>query len=150
MTETLFDPGPRHFAATPFGISFVIEGAVVPQSKPKNERVVYVRLGEPRSWKELVSKVAHELMDGKPLFTGPLMLFAKFEIARPESHYKDGTLTSRMKQPLKGVSIYHLSSPLLDALTGVVWKDQAQIVDQRLIKWYGAKHLTEVKIGIAL
>lgn len=150
MSDTLFDPGPRQFTATPFGISFVVEGAVVPQSKPKNSRVVYVGLGEPRTWREKVSKIAHELMDGQPLFTGPLMLYVKFEIARPDSHYQAGRMTSRARQPSGKPSIYSLASPLLDALTGIVWKDQGQIVDQRFLKWYGSKHITEVKVGISL
>lgn len=69
---------------------------------------------------------------------GALRLLVEFRMPRPKSHYrKDGTLKP-------GMPVYHTIKPdttkllrsLEDALTGILWNDDAQIAVQSASKSY--------------
>jgi Holliday junction resolvase RusA-like endonuclease len=97
-----------------------------------------------RAWKEQVSSAAAvALANGKgnragELLVGPLAVAMRFEVVRPASHYgKRGLRSSAPKYPTTRPDVLKLARAVEDALTGVVWRDDALIVDEQLVKRYG-------------
>ena len=68
-----------------------------------------------------------EFTDG--VLTGPVEVLLHFELARPKS--------ARRLLPSTKPDLDKLARAVLDALTGVVFKDDAQVVDLRVTKRYG-------------
>lgn len=82
-----------------------------------------------KPWMSLVSMTAAEIFIG-PVLTCPLVLAIDFYFVRPKSHFRaDG------RSLKKGAPPYHAQKPDLckliraveDALTGIVWRDDAQL-----------------------
>jgi Holliday junction resolvase RusA-like endonuclease len=77
-------------------------------------------------------------------FLGPLDLFVVFRFVRPKSHYGTGRNAERLKT---SAPQHHVVKPdttklvraLEDALTGVVWRDDAQVVIQHAVKSYALR-----------
>lgn len=106
-----------------------------------------------RVWKqEVASKAAEAMMyqrdpdrPGDPapeLFTGALSLDLRFYLARPKGHFGTGRNAGVLK---RNAPRYHTTKPdstkltraVEDALTGVVWRDDAQVSTQLVAKLYG-------------
>lgn len=102
-------------------------------------RIVVVDAGGKRTkaWRERVAHEAASVMRGQPHFAPPLALAIEFRLARPKAHYLRGKL--RADAP-RLHTIRPDATKLLrsteDALTGVVWRDDAGIARQRVGKSY--------------
>jgi Holliday junction resolvase RusA-like endonuclease len=75
------------------------------------------------------------------LWTGALELTVVFHIARPKGHYRSGKNAhllrdSAPRYPVVKPDATKLLRAVEDALTGVLWRDDAQIVDQHVWKRY--------------
>jgi len=76
----------------------------------------------------------------RPL-TGAVILKVQFQFTRPKSHYGSGKNAGQVKG---SAPKYHITKPDLtkltraveDALTGVIWRDDSQVVSQRPTKRY--------------
>lgn len=93
-----------------------------------------------RPWKALVTDAATQTYDGN-LLEGPLSLELKFWMTRPKSHYGTGRNAARIKTsapvfPAVKPDLLKLARAIEDALTGVVYRDDAQIVIETLQKAY--------------
>ena len=99
--------------------------------------------GQPgKDWRTSVQAAAMEAYRG-PLLQGPLDLFITFGLARPKSHYGTGRNADRLKPsappyPTKPPDTTKLVRALEDALTGILWRDDAQVVRQTVRKVYAA------------
>jgi Holliday junction resolvase RusA-like endonuclease len=89
--------------------------------------------------------LAGELDDPAPasFFHGPLGLSCIFTLARPKGHYRTGRYASSLRPrapewPVVKPDCTKLLRAVEDALTGVVWRDDAQVVEQAVSKRYGA------------
>lgn len=96
-------------------------------------------------WKGDVKAFAHTEMIGKgPPRTGPLHLFVGFILPRPKSHYGTGKNAGVLKP---SAPTWHTSKPdatkllrcIEDAMTGIVWTDDAVIAKQEVFKGYGSQ-----------
>lgn len=100
------------------------------------------RLAAP--WKQRVEQAAGEEMAarGLDLLEGALTLVVWFYRPRPRSHYTSkgelNSLARRTPYPITKPDTTKLLRPLEDALRGVVYRDDAQIVEQSAFKRYGA------------
>jgi Holliday junction resolvase RusA-like endonuclease len=96
-------------------------------------------------WKKLVADQARLTYSG-PLLTGPLELCVDFDVVRPKSHFtKSGKPSSAWRShPTVKPDATKLLRAVEDALTSIVWKDDAQIVLQTVSKAYGDKSLTVI------
>ena len=92
-------------------------------------------------WKMAVVNACQKVFDGV-LFMGPLRVDFVFYMPRPKGHFKTG----RNAGGLKGTAPLHPDvrpdrTKLLrcteDALKGVLWKDDSQVVAGRVEKRYG-------------
>lgn len=111
---------------------------------PHTDRVMVVD-DNPRAkpWQGVVAGEAAKHMNGWPLIDAPLELDLKFVVARPKGHYGTGRNAHTVKAsapafPVVKPDVLKLARAVEDALTGVVWRDDAQIVTERLTKRYGS------------
>lgn len=91
-------------------------------------------------WRQTVKVFAFQAYQG-PLLTGPLVLDVTFLVARPKGHYGTGKNAGRIKgtapiAPTSKPDATKLLRGTEDALTGILWGDDAQIVDQHARKRY--------------
>lgn len=96
-----------------------------------------------RDWKSLVADAAgtaiRAWVQDNPfeLMQGPLELECEFRVPRPKSHFgKRGLLPRAAEFPAGRPDVLKLARGVEDALSLVVWRDDAQIVTELLKKRY--------------
>lgn len=122
------------------------------QHKATGRIVVIDDAKKSRPWKQQVgdTALAHRPTGGE-LLAGPLALELVFYVARPKSHYGKGRNAGVVKPsasafPTVKPDTTKLVRAVEDALTGVLWRDDAQVVDQVARKRYGTPERVEVLI----
>jgi len=93
-----------------------------------------------KPWMQAVTAFAMMAYRGK-LLTGPISLSVEFVLKRPNEDWGTGKNKDKLKD---SASKYHLKPPDLhklirsteDALTGVIWNDDKQVVTSSLLKRY--------------
>ena len=117
---------------------------------PHTKRVVVVDANaNARPWKWAIASAALEVKPiGEPLLDGPLRVEAYFYRQRPKSHYRaNGEVKANAPAyPTTKPDSGKLARPLFDALTGVLWRDDSQVVDDCTYKRYGEPARAEVAI----
>jgi Holliday junction resolvase RusA-like endonuclease len=108
-----------------------------------NEGRRFVRDSNPavKEWRRRIVDKAAEAMEGKELLTGPLRLEVAFYLKRPKGHLGTGRNSKAVKPsapewPITRPDTTKLLRALEDALKGVVWADDSQVVRQEATKWY--------------
>lgn len=100
-----------------------------------------------RPWKQEIAGRASEEMRGRPLLRGPIAVELTFYLPRPKGHHgKHGVRRSAPAFPIVRPDIDKLSRAVLDALSGVVYADDAQIVEKTARKRYGEPARVEITI----
>lgn len=84
-----------------------------------------------KAWESKIAAVAQTVASGQ-LITGPVILTVSFYLPRPKS------LPKKAVQHTKRPDLDKLVRGATDALTGVLWKDDAQIVSITASKSYTA------------
>ena len=92
-------------------------------------------------WAKYVKLVAAEHAPAT-LLEGPISLSLEFVLMRPKSVGK------RRGWPIVRPDLSNLAKGFDDAMTGILWKDDAQIVDARVEKRYSAEPRTEVRVWV--
>lgn len=99
-----------------------------------------------RPWKDQVAQIAGEAMAGRQLMRGPLWLILRFYVRRPKGHFgRKGLLPSAPAHPTTKPDVLKLARGVEDALSGVCYVDDAQIVAEELWKEYGPERV-EIEI----
>ena len=99
---------------------------------------------ESREWKTVVAREAAITMnERRQMFTGPLRLRLSFRMPRLKGHFGTGRNANVLKanapaRPTVKPDLLKLARAVEDALTGIVWRDDAQIVIEELEKLYGS------------
>ncbi|MGH8982546.1 MAG: RusA family crossover junction endodeoxyribonuclease [Acidimicrobiia bacterium] len=102
------------------------------------------------AWKRAVAQVAGAEMAGRHLLDGPLALEAAFHLPRPKGHYgARGLRPSAPDFPTVKPDTTKLLRAVEDALTGIVYRDDAQIVRQHVTKDYAGGGPVRVEIRIS-
>lgn len=130
-------------------VSFTVVGSPVPAG---SKSVGHRRDGTPflrpapngsqhRDWRLRVADAASEAMDGRPLLDGPLVLEVAVFRPRPKGHYRrDGSLSAegeRCPYPATRPDLTKLVRGIEDAILGVVFREDSQVVVQRNAKLWG-------------
>jgi Holliday junction resolvase RusA-like endonuclease len=90
-----------------------------------------------KPWRVAVAWAAKAAHQGPPL-DGPLWLAVTFTMPRPKGHFgKRGLRKSAPLRPTVKPDTTKLLRALEDACTGILWRDDAQIVVQHVSKEYG-------------
>jgi Holliday junction resolvase RusA-like endonuclease len=105
-----------------------------------------------KSWQRDVRLAALDALDGHPaFFLEPLAVTMTFYVQRPKGHYGSGRNALTLKPsaptyPTGRPDVLKLSRPTEDALTGVVYRDDSQVVDLSVHKRYGMPERAEITI----
>lgn len=99
---------------------------------------------ESRSWKTTVTEYARHAMSKERwavLFEEPLVVYIDFWLPRPRGHYGSGRNAGLLRagappRPAVKPDLLKLARAIEDALTGVVYRDDALIVEEHLSKRY--------------
>lgn len=94
-----------------------------------------------RDWKARVASFASRLFVGPPLDV-PLEAWAHFTLLRPKGHFGTGrnaaiVRASAPTHPTTKPDATKIWRAVEDALTGIVWRDDSQVVIQHVTKAYG-------------
>lgn len=102
-----------------------------------------------KDWKQQVAYAAREAYHG-PLLDGPLRVSLRFFRPRLLGHFNSrGELNKKGRESIAPTSkpdVLKLARGVEDALTGVVWRDDAQIVAEFISKDYGEPARCEIVI----
>jgi Holliday junction resolvase RusA-like endonuclease len=100
-----------------------------------------------RPWKNDVAQQAGLAMAGRGVLREPIGVEFRFFVNRPKGHFgKRGLLPSAPKYPARKPDVLKLARAVEDALSGVVYNDDAQIVHELLVKEYGEPERVEVTV----
>ena len=96
-------------------------------------------------WRAAVQAFAVKACDGKPLMSGPIYLHTSFYFARPKAHYGTGKNAqvlkpSAPKHHTKKPDTTKLLRAVEDALKGVIWHDDSQVIKQMTCKEYVCRY----------
>jgi Holliday junction resolvase RusA-like endonuclease len=117
--------------------------------QPKLKRVIITDDNKKsRSWKEQVASAAHQAYAG-PLLREALSMTLVFYRVRPKGHFKsDGTFSKAADcRPKTRPDLLKLTRAVEDALKGVIYVDDAQIVSETLRKRWGEPSRVDVLIS---
>ena len=135
----------------PLAEAVVVEVVVRGQPKPKGSMRgfadpyghVHVVPDNPRdlkAWSSAIRHAAETAMADRPVIRGPVKVQAAFTLLRPRGHYgAHGLLPSAPAYPTTKPDGDKLERACWDALKGVVWTDDALVVE-----WHGRKAYGEV------
>lgn len=104
-----------------------------------------------KSWKQEVRQAAFNACRGR-LIDGPLKVVMRFVRVRPKGHYGANGLSKKGREsaaPTSKPDVLKLARGVEDAMTGIVYRDDSQIVDERLVKEWGEPARVEVEISAA-
>lgn len=131
-------------------ISFTIEGIPQPRGSKKalpnraTGRAMMVD-SNPKSgpWMNAVAHQASRAMNGAPLLAGPLEVCVTFAFPRPKAHYRSGKRSTELRDDApewhdKKPDGDKLERAIGDGMTGVVFRDDAQIARWVVEKRYTA------------
>lgn len=149
-------------------ISFLVYGEARPQGSKRS--VAIYRGGKPvmhqgrvmtrvindnphlGDWRQQVATEAVLKWGGIPLArTVPVRLFLTFYRPRPASHFGTGKNLEKLKPsappyPTTKPDTVKLARAVEDALTGIVWTDDSQVVEHVLQKRWHAGHMVRVTV----
>lgn len=119
---------------------------------PHTGRIVVVDAGgkKTRTWRTVVAHAARTAMSGSELMKPPLALVIEFRMPRPKHHYKSN---GEIKQdapwfPIVRPDLTKLLRSTEDAMTGIVWHDDSQIVEQNIHRTYSSVEDTGARISV--
>lgn len=95
-----------------------------------------------KNWKRTVAHIGKDAWGNRPLLTQALSLQVIFTMPRPKCHYRTGKNAHLLREdapqrPTTKPDTTKLLRSTEDALTGILWADDAQIVEQHASKRYG-------------
>lgn len=105
-----------------------------------------------KDWKADVKAFARQRVTNVILpLHGPLVLDVLFVMPRPKSHYRTGRHASELRPD---APLFHTSKPdatkllrcVEDAMTGIIWNDDAQVSQQAVAKMYGPQPGASIKV----
>lgn len=104
-----------------------------------------------KPWKAEIRQAVGRAMEGKDLLQGPLEVSFVFYAKRPQGHYRTGKNAGVVKDTAPGYptvkpDALKLARSVEDALTGVVYHDDSQIVIEHLEKRYGVPERVVIRI----
>jgi Holliday junction resolvase RusA-like endonuclease len=125
------------------------KGFIVKMKDGKQRAIVTDDNTKSKPWQAVVSDAAGDAYTG-PLLNGPLKVAFHFFRPRPKGHFKAGGKLSKLGQesigPMTKPDLLKLSRGVEDALTGVIWRDDSQIIAEELHKDWGEPARVEVSI----
>jgi Holliday junction resolvase RusA-like endonuclease len=137
-------------------ITVELEGEPKGKGRPRS-RVAWTKDGRPfvavytpsdtRQYELALSWAAKTAMRGHPPFEGPLEIYVEAHFGVPPSwsrKKRDAALADVIRPT--GAPDWDNCGKVTDAFNGIVWRDDSQVVDARVIKRYAEQPLLRVKV----
>jgi Holliday junction resolvase RusA-like endonuclease len=133
-------------------IKFTVYGEPVAQGRPRATTINgHVRMYDPKKsndFKKYVKLVASQYRP-EELITGPIAM--KVSIYKPslKSFSKKKKIEAEKGdlRPITKPDVDNYVKGIKDALKSVIWKDDSQVVDLYISKWYSEKPRIEIEIS---
>ena len=120
-------------------ITFTISGTAIPKARPRTtkrgNRAIMYTPAKTKEFENYVKLVAAQHAP-KELLTGPLDVELEFNLQRPKS------LPKKIQHHTKKPDIDNLAKSVLDALEGIIYVNDAQVIALRVYKEYGTPNCT--------
>jgi Holliday junction resolvase RusA-like endonuclease len=140
-------------------VSFTVYGVAKPGGSkrafkhPHTGRIIVTEDSKNRNWRQDVANAGRAAMWPQEPWLGPLVVEFVFFRPRPKGHYGSGRNAGVVKasapgRPATRPDVLKLARAVEDALTGIVWRDDAQIVDERLVKVWGEPERVEIVVRV--
>jgi Holliday junction resolvase RusA-like endonuclease len=146
MTTLPQELNANSFEIEPYGIQFTVLGIPQPQGSmkafiPKGwaRAVLTSDNAKNKPWRQETASCALDAMMGKAVMTGAVELVADFYFDKPKSKKK-----AQFKLTKPDVS--KLTRSVEDAMTGIVYQDDSQIVSEIVRKHYGSPARAEIQV----
>ncbi len=125
-------------------ISITVYGNAVAKGRPRvamrgKHPVVYTPT-KTREWENLIKLAAAGKVKG--LMTGPIAIYVAFFLLRPKS------LSRKVCDHVKRPDLDNLFKSVLDALSGVVFENDSQVVEIKAYKYYSIESRPRVSITV--
>jgi Holliday junction resolvase RusA-like endonuclease len=102
-----------------------------------------------KDWRAVVALAAERAMDGNPPLDGPLGVVLAFVVPRPKGHYgKRGLRRGAPRWPTSKPDTLKLARSTEDAMSRIVYHDDAQTVSLAISKRYGDRPGVEVAVRV--
>jgi Holliday junction resolvase RusA-like endonuclease len=125
------------------GIQFTVYGQPVAQGSKKviGKNVIEMADVRLRTWRQDVAGAAKEAMAGASAYTEPVDVRLMFFLPRPQNHFGTGRNAEKLKPSAPVAPAVHpdldkLTRAVLDALTGIAFRDDKQVVGMTVTKLY--------------
>jgi Holliday junction resolvase RusA-like endonuclease len=133
-------------------INFVVPGQPVGKGRPKFARrgnfMTAYTPEKTASYENLVKVKAQEAMQERALVEGAVSVEIKLHVMIPESwsKKKQQAAISHHVLPTSKPDADNVIKGIFDALNGIVWRDDKQVVDLTVVKRYALTAQAEVKV----
>jgi Holliday junction resolvase RusA-like endonuclease len=105
-----------------------------------------------KNWRGSIADAAARA-PGSRMFDGPVALSLAFYFARPKSHYRTGKRAGELKADAPAWPTGHnlgdldkLTRATFDAVTGVLVRDDSQVVELRAVRLFGTPERMELRL----
>ena len=141
-------------------VAFLVPGQPQGKGRPRVGKVAgHVRMFTPpktESYEALIALFAHQAMQGRPLIVGPVRVDLELVCGIPASWSKKKRAQAEQGaiRPTTKPDLDNTAKVFFDAINGVVWVDDVQVVTMSARKAYGAAPgvgvlVTELKVAAA-
>lgn len=134
-----------------FEMNYVVEGTPVGKGRPKfARRGKFVSTYTPtktRTYEDTIKVAARQAMTIEPLQT-PVTVFVYISVPIPASYSKKRkeACLSGFEKPMKKPDIDNVSKCFLDAMNGIVYVDDVQVISLHMTKVYNTVGMVEVMV----
>ena len=136
-------------------VAFLVPGKPTGKGRPRAaRRGKHITLYTPEktaAYESTVALAASQAMNGQPLIAGPVDVIMHMVMPIPTSWSKrkqDEALAGTL-MPTTKPDMDNVVKAVFDAVNGVVWNDDTQVVGLQVLKRYGATPCVRVIIGDA-
>jgi Holliday junction resolvase RusA-like endonuclease len=134
-----------------FEMNYVVEGTPVGKGRPKfARRGKFVSTYTPtktRTYEDTIKVAARQAMTIEPLQT-PVTVFVYISVPIPASYSKKRKQACLLglEKPMKKPDIDNVSKCFLDAMNGIVYVDDVQVISLHMTKVYSTVGMVEVMV----
>ena len=132
-------------------ISFIVLGECAAQGRPRvavrGKHATVYDPAKSRDYKQYIRLVASQHAPEAPLI-GPLDVEIKIYKAIPKAFSKKRHREAQdgLIRPITKPDIDNYAKSVKDALSGVIWRDDSQVTDLRIGKWYSNTPRVEITV----
>jgi len=138
-------------------VAFAVRGLPVPQGalvRSPSGGLYHQGRGRLDDWRRALADGARAVIGDAALVDGPLWVWLEFRLPRPGNHFLPATRRRPERELRATAAVWHDRAPdldkltraALDALTGVVWRDDRQVASLHVAKRYSDTPGADVRV----